>query len=139
MIRDFSDEQLSAYLDGELSEGERAAIEAHLAADPASRKLLEELRAVSGQVKSLPTYSAGAGFADRVVEAALAAKQQQPSAASAPARTARRTWMAVVVAGVAATAAAIAIMFQGRKPIKGQVAPAAPAPETRKSGRRRAS
>jgi preprotein translocase subunit SecF len=52
------------------------------------------------------------------------------------------TMLVGIISGTYSTvfiAAAIAIMFQGRKPIKGQVAPAAPAPETRKSGRRRAS
>jgi preprotein translocase subunit SecF len=52
------------------------------------------------------------------------------------------TMLVGIISGTYSTvfiAAAIAIMFQRGKPIKGQVAPAAPAPETRKSGRRRAS
>jgi hypothetical protein len=109
MTREFSDEQLSAYLDGQLSADERTAVEAQLAADPASRQLLGELRAVSGQVKSLPTYSADRGFADRVVQAALAAKAARGAPVALPSRS-RRTWLVVALAGVASVAAALAIM-----------------------------
>src|ERR687897_909168 len=51
------------------------------------------------------------------------------------------TMLVGIISGTYSTvfiAAAIAIMFQGRKPMKGQVVTAA-APETRKPGRRRAS
>ncbi len=52
------------------------------------------------------------------------------------------TMLVGVISGTYSTvfiASSIAIMLQGRKPIKGQVATTTPAPETRKSGRRRAS
>ena len=52
------DELLSAYLDGELAAEERAQVEARLAADPAARALLEELRSLSATVRSLPRTSA---------------------------------------------------------------------------------
>ena len=51
--------------------------------------------------------------------------------------TGRPEWLGII-SGTYSTifiAAAIAILWQGRKPLKGQVA----APETRKPGRRRAS
>jgi len=52
------------------------------------------------------------------------------------------TMLVGIISGTYSTvfiAAAIAIMFQGKKPIKGQVVAATTTPETRKSGRRRAS
>gem|GEM_PF-3258205 len=47
-------EELSAYLDGELSSQERAALEAHLERCPRCREELASLRAVSTLVASLP-------------------------------------------------------------------------------------
>jgi hypothetical protein len=48
------DELLSAYIDGELTEEERAAVEARLESDPAARELVAEMRSLSGTLKSLP-------------------------------------------------------------------------------------
>ncbi|MGD9648239.1 MAG: zf-HC2 domain-containing protein, partial [Pirellulales bacterium] len=47
-------ERLSAYLDGELSADEQARVEQLLADEPAARQLLDELRAVSTTLQSLP-------------------------------------------------------------------------------------
>jgi hypothetical protein len=47
-------EQLSAYIDGELAPRERAAVERALAADPALRTELQELRQVVGMMKEVP-------------------------------------------------------------------------------------
>jgi anti-sigma factor RsiW len=52
-------ELFSAYLDGELTAAERAQVEQLLAADPAARQLLEELRKVSEEVRALPKQSLG--------------------------------------------------------------------------------
>lgn len=49
-----ADELLSAYLDGEVTETERASVEARLRVDPAARTLLQELGTLSGALKSLP-------------------------------------------------------------------------------------
>ena len=52
------------------------------------------------------------------------------------------TMLVGIISGTYSTvfiASAIAIMLQGRKPVKGQMATASAAPETRKPGRRRAS
>ena len=48
------EERLSAYLDGELSSDEQARVEQLLAEEPAARQLLDELRAVSSTLQSLP-------------------------------------------------------------------------------------
>ncbi len=49
-------ELLSAYLDGELTAGEQAEVEKLLAASPAARQLLEELRALSTTLQNLPAH-----------------------------------------------------------------------------------
>jgi len=122
MPLEFSDELLSAYLDGELSPAERARVESQLAADPEAQQLLDELRALSGEVRELPRYSADSGFSQRVVQAALAAKAEQngaappasqvslPSSQSSSDKTRRGARLPAVLAGVAAVAAAVAIM-----------------------------
>jgi hypothetical protein len=108
----FSDELLSAYLDGEATADERAAVEAQLAASEADRRLLEELQALRGELQSLPQAAASDDFADRVVRAAVAAKargeaQVTPaSAASASTAPAKRSqkwayWTAAIALGLA--------------------------------------
>ena len=48
------DELLSAYIDGELTDAERAVVEARLESDPAACELVADLRSLSGTLKSLP-------------------------------------------------------------------------------------
>lgn len=64
------DELLSAYLDGELADDERARVERWLAEQPESRQLLEELRAVKQRLETLPAARLGEDFADRVLRQA---------------------------------------------------------------------
>lgn len=66
----FDDELLSAYLDDELAAEERARVEERLAADPAARQLLEELRAVSRTMKELPVATLGADLRESVLRRA---------------------------------------------------------------------
>lgn len=61
-------EQLSAYLDGELSEGERAKVERMIAEDPAAAQLLEELRQTSQWLRSLPRAVASADLAIHIAD-----------------------------------------------------------------------
>lgn len=65
---EIDDELLSAYLDGELSAAERAAVERRLAADPAARQLLEELRGASRALQSLPREVVGRDLSEAIVE-----------------------------------------------------------------------
>ena len=51
---EFDDELLSAYVDGELTPAERAAVEARLGSDAGARKLVEELRELSGALRAMP-------------------------------------------------------------------------------------
>src|SRR3990172_5606577 len=56
MINVPENELFSAYLDGELTAAEQADIERLLATSPAARQLLEELRALSSTLQSLPVH-----------------------------------------------------------------------------------
>ncbi|HWA98404.1 MAG TPA: zf-HC2 domain-containing protein, partial [Pirellulales bacterium] len=69
-MSDESDDILSAYLDGELNADERAAVEARLAADPASQALVDDLRRCRQQIRALPRAALGRDFADRVLRRA---------------------------------------------------------------------
>jgi len=116
MTRELPDELLSAYLDGEVTAEERAAVEAHLATSDAARQLLSELQSLRSDMGALPRARVAANFSDRVVQAAVAAKAANQPVAT-PARAARRSWM-VVTAAVAATAACllVAVQFWGPAP-----------------------
>ena len=126
MSHSFSDELLSAYLDDELSAGERDAVEAHLATSPADRELLEELRSLRGELQSLPATTASAGFADRVVAAAVAAKGRETTVTITPAAPATAStrksprWVAWSAAALLASAAAIVLIVG---PWRGENAP----------------
>lgn len=62
-----TDELLSAYIDGELTEAERAQVEAWLADDPRARSLLEELQGVSAAVKSLPKATLATDLSETIL------------------------------------------------------------------------
>ena len=64
------DELFSAYLDGELTAAERAEMERLLAADPAARQLLEELRALSNTLQTLPREKLGEDLSRHVLRVA---------------------------------------------------------------------
>ena len=66
--RELNDELLSAYLDGELSDAERAAVEARLASDPEAQHLLHQLRSVSQEVQALPLRLAGRDLHDQILQ-----------------------------------------------------------------------
>lgn len=63
-------ELLSAYLDGELTADEQAEVERLLAADPAARQLLDELRALSVALQTLPREELGEDLSEKVIRAA---------------------------------------------------------------------
>ena len=65
-------ELLSSSLDGTLTPGEAARLEAHLAACPQCRALKAELEAVHTALQNLPTVEAPAGLYDRIMEAVSA-------------------------------------------------------------------
>jgi anti-sigma factor RsiW len=87
-------ELLSAYLDGDLSDADRAALEARLAAEPELRRELEALRQTVALVRSLPELKAPRSYA--LTAAALAQAgaddeddEAQPALAALPANVTR--------------------------------------------------
>ncbi|MHC4672170.1 MAG: anti-sigma factor family protein [Planctomycetota bacterium] len=60
------EEQLSAYLDGELNPQQRQEVEDFLAQDPQARTLLQELRATINTVRSMPRAKASTELMDGI-------------------------------------------------------------------------
>lgn len=99
-------EQLSAYLDGELSPAERAEVEALLRQRPELAPMLDRYRELGDEIRQLPHHSLGSEFAPRVLAAAEQAAQQ-PARPASP----RRSWLIAAATALVATAAgAIAIV-----------------------------
>jgi anti-sigma factor RsiW len=121
MQPDLNESQLSAYLDGQLTDAERAAVDAALQESAELRQSLAELRQLREAFQALPRYKLGDDFADRVLAAATAAEQRGESSAVQPAATitaanqrlnapvSRRNWLVGIaaVAGLAACALAL--------------------------------
>ena len=107
-------DMLSAYLDGELTDAERAAVETQLQSSPEWREELAEVRAARDALRGLPERDAPEGFWD-AVHAHLAADDEAADDDVVVPITGRRTgarspsgrrW-----AWVAASAAAVAAVF----------------------------
>jgi hypothetical protein len=82
-------ELFSAYLDGELTAEEQAQVEQVLATSAAARQLMEELRALSSTLQSLPVQKPRVDLSQRVLRAAerqvLSGSQAVPPPKPAPA------------------------------------------------------
>jgi len=76
------DELLSAYLDDALSGPERQAVERRLDDDPAARRLLAELRAISERVQSLPREKLDPSLRESVLRALRGERPEPPSDAT---------------------------------------------------------
>src|SRR5215471_7579683 len=81
-------EQLSAYIDGELSAAERAELERHIPACPECQEALGELRRVHDLLAALPTPKAPRSFA-LPLDTRLSAQAAQPSSRQATTRRSR--------------------------------------------------
>lgn len=79
MTRIPDDELLSAYLDGELSAAERRDVERRLETDPAARRLLEQLRTVSGAVRALEPFRLGDDLSAAVLRQIEATRRETAS------------------------------------------------------------
>ncbi len=95
-------ELLSAWIDGEVTPEERAAVESHLAGCPACRDLAEDLRALSGAVAS--------DEPPPVPEELPARVAWRIRGESAAARRGASRWLRVVPLTAAATLAAVALL-----------------------------
>jgi anti-sigma factor RsiW len=112
-------DMLSAYLDGELTAAERAAVESRLEASAEWRAELAEVRTARDALRKLPARDAPAGFWDAVHAGVVAAEDDVHDAEDpdvvVPMTTAvakahpRRRW-AWVAASAAAVAAVVAIV-----------------------------
>lgn len=98
-------ELLSAYLDNEVTEEERAQVEQALVASPETRRSLEELRQVQARLQSVPRMSLPDDFHERVVQEATRREATQPVSAR-PSGTGR--WMRI--SAVATTVAALLLI-----------------------------
>lgn len=77
-----TEELLSAYLDGELPDAERAGVEQWLTASAEHRRLLDDLQAIRRELQALPRQSLDAGFSERVL-AAIRERTSEPNSGSA--------------------------------------------------------
>lgn len=66
-MSDHPDDRLSAYLDGELDDVERAAVDEHVATCPACRAELDGERAVRSLLRALPPVDPPPGFYERLL------------------------------------------------------------------------
>jgi len=117
--RERRDELLSAYLDGQLSAGERARVDARLAADPALRAELDALRRTVALVRELPPVPVPRNF---ILPQAVAPRPRPER----PARF-RRTWAApLLTAATAVVSLMFVVVLAGGLlfPVIGSVAPA---------------
>jgi len=109
---------LSAYLDGELTDAERAEVEARLEQSAEWRAELAEVRAARDAVRGLPPRAAPDGFWDAVY-AGVAGDDDVvvPITAARSERRRRWGWVAASAAAVAAIVAVIVV------PHRNQVTP----------------
>jgi anti-sigma factor RsiW len=122
-------DELSAYLDDELSAHERTAVEQRLTESPALRAELDEVRAARDAMRGLPTRDAPAGFWDDVIAGVRdadvgAVDDDRETAGVADLDARRRRLMRVgVFAGAAAAAAAIiaVVLVPGRTSVRPNV------------------
>jgi anti-sigma factor RsiW len=102
---------LSAYLDGDLSDADRAALEARLAAEPELRRELEALRQTVALVRSLPamkaprSYALNAALLEESGESTAAYEEMPANVTRMPAARGRRplNWLSA--------AAAVTVLF----------------------------
>lgn len=119
---ELDDELLSAYLDGELTDSERALVEARLASDPEAQHLLHQLRSVSQDIQALPLETGPRDFRDQVLQRIVKTPiAREATAASAPTPEVRTTTTPLAFQGrrpwiwaSLAVAAGLMIMFLNR-------------------------
>lgn|GEM_PF-901410 len=141
--RDFlATDMLSAYLDGELTDTERAEVEAQLAESSEWRAELDEVRGARTMLRAVADQDAPEGFWDAVmagvvtaddapveagIEAGVEAEDEATAAATVVSLDEKRRgpgrWIATAFAAAAAVALAVIIVPQ-RDPVRPDVATA---------------
>lgn len=101
MSEKFTDELISAYLDGELSASQQSLVEQKLAESVEYQKMFDEMKALRDDIQGLPTYQLDADFSQRII--ARISSADDPVSVSAPrpyalsrTGTATRNWKAAV-------------------------------------------
>ncbi|NOZ40625.1 MAG: hypothetical protein GXP24_10430 [Planctomycetes bacterium] len=124
-----SDEFLSAYVDGELTSEELAQVEQRLADDPQARQLVDELRALSQELQSLPRQAVGDDLQTTVMQRAeramlLGTEEARASMSREPRSSRRWMWPAMALAASLLLTVLLPNAQQEEKPL----ASAKPAP-----------
>lgn len=114
MSREF-DELLSAYLDGEVSPEERAAVERRLEQSPQLRETLDELSEVGDLIRRLPKPRAPKDLPERVV-AAIATKPLASTAAPPKRIRLFGTWPILAAGTVLAACVMIVVLMPREHP-----------------------
>jgi anti-sigma factor RsiW len=125
----WNEDLLSAYVDGEVTDEERALVEAHLAESSSTRALLAEIEAARDAVRALPMRDAPPEFWARILDGTGLGADDVIADAPAPvvsleSRRESRLPRWVAVAGGAAAAAVIAavVLVPGPKQVDPPVA-----------------
>jgi anti-sigma factor RsiW len=120
-------DMLSAYLDGELTDAERVAVDAQLEASPEWRDELAEVRAARDALRGVSQREAPAGFWDKVHASVVA--DDEPDAADrevvvpiTAARSTRRRWGWVAASAAAVVAVVAVIVVPHRSEVSPNVA-----------------
>lgn len=109
----FTDDRLSAFVDGTLSTTEAAELRRELERSPELATLVAELRQVRSEVQSLPRLRAPEGFAARVMAKIAAAQQEtEPvSPLSPPTKLKLNHWSSFALGAVAASLVLVLLSY----------------------------
>ena len=94
----FDDELLSAYVDGELDEAQRALVEQRLRDDPRARQLASELQDLSETLRALPREQVGKEFREGVLRHAEEKMVSVASRGDRGSLSRRWVWAALAIA-----------------------------------------
>jgi len=129
----WNEELLSAYVDGEVTDDQRALVEARLAESTSTRELLAEIEAARDAVRALPMRDAPPEFWARILDGTGLDATDLTDAAVAGARAplvsleSRRSsrlprWVAVAGGAAAAAVIAAVLLVPGQKQVDPPVA-----------------
>src|SRR5262249_30057854 len=121
MKHPYSEEILSAYVDGELTDQERAEVEHWLESSPGARERLEDFRGLSRLFAGLPRTEVPQEVPTKVLQLAER-RMLLPEATANSGRRRLRGWMIAVGAPLASAAALlICLKLQFRDPAPGKL------------------
>jgi hypothetical protein len=121
MKHPYSEEILSAYVDGELTDQERAEVEHWLESSPGARERLDDFRGLSRLFASLPRTEVPQEFPTKVLQLAERRMLLPEAAANSRGRRVRR-WLIAVGAPLASAAVLlICLKLQFRDPAPGNL------------------